>query len=145
MNNNNLHRTWFHQDGVSPHFTDGVIQLLNDQFKAQVISRNGTANGHKNQVIFFLSEIKSVPELKNEIICAIGEMTPELYQNVNFNKRVEWTSLKSFVRLYFSCINGITIDKNSSEQNILLKMLKHRAILNIIKQTFSSKICYLRI
>jgi len=106
LDNIDLDDIWFQQDGATPHFANETITLLRTKFPGRIIARNGDVNwpprscdltpldyflwGYvKSQV--YKNNPQSIPELKDEIIRVIGEIEPQLCQNVieNFNKRVD--------------------------------------------------------
>ena len=96
---------WFQQDGATCHTADATVTLLHEKFPDRVISRKGDVNwpprscdltpldfflwGHvKGEV--YKNNPQSIYELKQEIVRVIGEVEPQLCENVieNFDKRV---------------------------------------------------------
>lgn len=95
---------WFQQDGATCHTAHETIDLLEEQFPDRIISRNSDVNWPprscdltpcdfflwgfvKSQV--YANKPQTIPELKAEIQRVIGEIEPQLCENVieNFMKR----------------------------------------------------------
>lgn len=96
---------WFQQDGATCHTAHETIDLLQQRFPEQIISRNSDVNWPPRSCDltpcdFFLwgfvksrayaNKPETIPELKSEIQRVIGEIQPHLCEKVmeNFMKRV---------------------------------------------------------
>jgi len=88
---------WFQQDGAICHTACETMELLREKFPDHVISRNGDRNWPPRSCDlslcdFFLwgfmkfrvyaNKPQTIPELKAEIGCVIGEIEPKLCGNV---------------------------------------------------------------
>jgi hypothetical protein len=95
---------WFQQDGATCHTACETMELLREKFPGRVISRNGDRNWPPRSCdlspcYFFLwrfvksrvyaNKPQTIPELKAEIGRVIGEIEPQLCENIieNFVKR----------------------------------------------------------
>jgi hypothetical protein len=95
---------WFQQDGATCHTAREITELLQEKLPGHVTSRNGDQNWPQRSCdltpcdIFLWGFVKSrvyankpqtIPELKAEIRCVIGEIEPQLCENVmeSFVKR----------------------------------------------------------
>lgn len=106
LNNMNLADIWFQQDGATCHAANETTDLLQEKFPDHLISRNGDQNWPPRSCDltpcdFFLwgfvksnvyvNKPKTIPELKMAIRSVIGEIEPQLCDNVikNFVERVK--------------------------------------------------------
>lgn len=102
---NNLHELWFQQDGATCHTMTDTIALLRQKFPGRVISRRGDKEwpprscdlspldyflwGYVKENVY-ANKPKTIQELKDNIRDVIGEISPEICQNVikNYGDRI---------------------------------------------------------
>jgi len=107
LQNIDIRDKWFQQDGATCHTAGETVNLLHQTFPQRLISRNGDVNwparscdltpldyflwGYVKSVVY-RNNPRTIDELKAEIIQVIGEIEPQLCENVihNFDKRITY-------------------------------------------------------
>lgn len=100
-----IQRMWFQQDGATPHTANETLDLLRERFQNRIISRRGDVNWPPRScdltpLDFFLwgflkekvyvNNPETIQQLRDNIITAIVEISPQLCEKVidNFAKRM---------------------------------------------------------